>query len=134
MTTFDLLSAAKTNSGIPSNYRLARILDVPDNTVVRWNTGRNKPDDEMVRRLAVLAGLDPAPPSRRPLAAIRAERAAPGPMRDLWSGMAAMLSKASATAALAVVAVTGSPDAGAWVSSPAQPLPGCILCQIKAVA
>ena len=130
LTTFDLLSAAKANSGIPSNYRLARILDVPDNTVVRWNTGRNKPDDEMVRRLAELAGLDPAPV----VAAIRAERAAPGPMRDLWSGMAAMLSKASATAALAVVAVTGSPDAGAWVSSPAQPLPGCILCQIKAVA
>ena len=130
MTTFDLLTAAKANSGIPSNERLARILDVPDNTVVRWNTGRNKPDDEMVRRLAELAGLDPAPV----VAAIRAERAAPGPMRDLWSGMAAMLSKASATAALAVVAVTGSPDAGAWVSSPAQPLPGCILCQIKAVA
>ena len=130
MTTFDLLTAAKANSGIPSNERLARILDVPDNTVVRWNTGRNKPDDEMVRRLAELAGLDPAPV----VAAIRAERAAPGPMRDLWSGMAAMLSKASATAALAVVAVTRSPDAGAWVSSPAQPLPGCILCQIKAVA
>ena len=130
MTTFDLLTAAKANSGIPSNERLARILDMPDNTVVRWNTGRNKPDDEMVRRLAELAGLDPAPV----VAAIRAERAAPGPMRDLWSGMAAMLSKASATAALAVVAVTGSPDAGAWVSSPAQPLPGCILCQIKAVA
>ena len=130
LTTFDLLTAAKANSGIPSNERLARILDVPDNTVVRWNTGRNKPDDEMVRRLAELAGLDPAPV----VAAIRAERAAPGPMRDLWSGMAAMLSKASATAALAVVAVTGSPDAGAWVSSPAQPLPGCILCQIKAVA
>ena len=130
LTTFDLLSAAKANSGIPSNYRLARILDVPDNTVVRRNNGRNKPDDEMVRRLAELAGLDPAPV----VTAIRAERAAPGPMRDLWSGMAAMLSKASATAALAVVAVTGSPDAGAWVSSPAQPLPGCILCQIKAVA
>ena len=79
LTTFDLLTAAKANSGIPSNERLARILDVPDNTVVRWNTGRNKPDDEMVRRLAELAGLDPAPV----VAAIRAERAAPGPMRDL---------------------------------------------------
>lgn len=107
LTTADLLAAAKTAQHIPSNYRLARVLNVPDNTVQRWNTGRNKPDDEMAARLAELAGLD----AGQVVASIRAERAEPGPMRDMWADVASRLARAGAAAAVACISVTGSPDA-----------------------
>ena len=115
LTTRDLLAAAKLAKGIPSNYRLARVLEVPDTTVQRWNTGRNRPDDEMAVRLAEMAGLD----AGQVVASIRAERAEPGPMRDLWADVAARLAHAGAAAAVACITVTGSPDALAHAPSQA---------------
>ena len=58
LTTLDLLAAAKRGAGIPSNYRLARKLDITDSAVQRWNTGRGVPDDANAAELAVMAGLD----------------------------------------------------------------------------
>ena len=109
ISTSALLAAAKQAQGIPSNYRLARVLDVPENTVGRWHTGRSKPDDVYAARLAEMAGLDVG----QVVASIHAERAAPGPVRDMWADVAARLARTAATAAAALVAVTGSPDAGA---------------------
>lgn len=91
MTIRELLHAVKTAQAIPSNYRLARFLDVPETTVQRWNTGRNLPDDLMGVRLAELAGLDPG----AVVAAIHAQRAPEGAARDLWAQVAKRLQSAA---------------------------------------
>lgn len=120
ITTKELLTAAKVAQNIPSNYRLCRVLGVPDTTVQRWNTGRGRPDDDMARRLAELAGLDPG----AVVAAIRAEREAEGPMHDLWANVARRL-QAAALASLAAFLsgfVGGGPDAGAMAAT--LPTPG----------
>lgn len=101
LTTRDLLAAVKTAQSIPSNYRLARLLDVPEGTVQRWNTGRNLPDDLMAARLAELAGLDVA----EVVASIHAERAAEGPARDLWKSIAERLHAAGAPALAVILSV-----------------------------
>ncbi len=118
LTTLELLAAAKTAQGIPSNYRLARLMGVPDNTVQRWNTGKGQPDDAMCIRLAELAGLDPG----QVVASIRAEREAAGPLHDFWADLAKRLQTAGATAAAAALTLvfTATPDAGATVREGAQ--------------
>ena len=109
LTVRDLLAAAKAGQNIPSNYRLARVLDVPETTVQRWNTGRNVPEDSMAVRLADMAGLDVG----AVLASVHAARSTDENLRAAWAAVAARLARTAATAAAALVAVTGSPDAGA---------------------
>lgn len=121
ITTAELLAAAKARQGIPSNYRLARVLDVPESTVQRWNTGRGRPDDRYSAKLAELAGLDAC----EVVASINAERAEDGPMKEMWALMAKRLHGHAHAAALAFMAlvlslfVGGGPDAGAWAKAPA---------------
>jgi hypothetical protein len=83
----DLLSAAKRGSGIPSNYRLARVLDLTDSAVQRWSTGRGVPDDAQAIRMANMAGLDPG----YVVAAVRALREKDAAIRAVWEDMAARL-------------------------------------------
>lgn len=101
LTTRELLAAAKAHSGIPSNYRLARVLDVPETTVQRWNTGRSRPDDEWCAKLAELAGLD----AGEVVASIRAERASDPQMRELWQSIADRLHAAGASALAVILSV-----------------------------
>lgn len=115
ISTRELLEAAKSARGLPSNYRLARELDVPEKTVQRWNTGKNSPDDVHAAQLAVLAGLDPA----EVVVSIRAERSTEPAMRSLWEGIAKKLERAG-VAALAVFLslwIGGGPDAGAQAAT-----------------
>lgn len=116
ITTRELLAAVRAAQGIPSNYRLARLIDVPDTTVQRWNTGRNLPDDLMCVRLAELAGLDPS----AVVAAIHAERAAAGPERELWTRIAERLQHGAIAAAviLSMGFWGGGPDGGAMAAEP----------------
>lgn len=108
LTTRSLLAAAKAARGIPSNYRLARALDVPERTVQRWSSGVSRPDDGHAAQLAELAGLD----AGEVVASIRAERAEPGQMRDLWASVAARLHSAAMAVFLALfVGIGGGPDA-----------------------
>lgn len=114
-----LLAAVRAAQGIPSNYRLARVLGVPDNTVQRWNTGSNTPDDLMAARLAQLADLDPG----SVVAAMHAQRAAAPEERALWERISERLAATASTAAAvilsALLGVTFTPDAGAMAHSSA---------------
>lgn len=56
LTTNGLLDAAKRSQGIPSEYRLCRVLGITDNALYNYRHGRT-PDDERARRLAEIAGL-----------------------------------------------------------------------------
>ena len=113
--TKGLLAAAKAVQGITSNYRLARVLDVPERTVQRWSTGRNLPANAYATRLAQLADLDPA----EVVAAINAERAKDDATRSMWVGIAERLHRAGA--ALCVILSlgfwSGGPDGGALAST-----------------
>jgi plasmid maintenance system antidote protein VapI len=114
LTTAKLLEAAKKANNLPSNGALARILGVPDQTVYRWNTGKNQPDDINAIRLAALAGLDPG----EVLAALQAESAKDTETRKVWESVAKR-SRAAVAAFLAVIlsAFTGiGPDGGALAS------------------
>ncbi|MFY7915873.1 MAG: DUF3693 domain-containing protein [Rubrivivax sp.] len=115
VTIQELLSAAKTGAGIPSNYRLARVLGVSDNTVGNWQHGRAFPDDEMAARLAAMGHLDPG----AVVASMHAQRASSEPQRALWSAMAKRLERAAVAACvvLSLGAWTGGPDGGALAST-----------------
>ena len=111
MTPADLIAAVRAAQGIPSNYRLARVLDVPEKTVQRWNVGANAPDDAMAERLAHLAGFD----ADMVLAAMQAHRASSEADRARWQRIADRLAHAPALALAALVVGFGvaSPDASA---------------------
>jgi hypothetical protein len=109
MTAQDLLKAVRETHGLPSNYALARFLDVRETTLWRWSSGRNTPDDGMAARLAELAGLDVGVV----LACMAAQRATDDTARAMWASVADRLSR-SVAAGLAVLAVS------AGVPSPSQ--------------
>lgn len=114
LTTAKLLDAAKTASGITSDYRLARTIPVSDNTLYNWRHGHTSPDDERAARLAEMAGLDVG----YVLACMAAERAKDGGLKAAWAGLAKRLESIAAVLILAIVASLGavSFDRGALAS------------------
>ena len=110
-----LLAAVRAAQGLPSNYALARFLDVRENTLARWHSGRHTPDDATAAKLARLAGLDVG----MVLASMAAQRAATAEERTLWEGIAQRLATAAGVVAAAILAVflAGAPDAQARAST-----------------
>lgn len=87
LTVEALMAKARANAGIPSNYRLARVLGTTDNTVARWKAGQALPNDEMALKLAELADLPPG----KVLAAVHAQREPEGsPLRSAWASLCIM--------------------------------------------
>lgn len=117
LTIAELIAAAKAGAALPSNYRLARALDVPEKTLSRWNAGHNLPDDENAAKLAHLAGIDPGVV----VASIRAQRADKPEVRALWAGIAARLANSTAVAGAVILSAlfSASPDASAMARTPA---------------
>jgi DNA-binding transcriptional regulator YiaG len=126
--TEQLLDAAKKAQGIPSNYRLARVLGVSDNTMAKWSQGRNAPGEPHAMRLAEMAGMD----AGVVVAELHAERAADPETRDLWRGIAARLRQVGLASILGVICSFGAPpEARAYaVHSAAQQDSDCALCQL----
>lgn len=118
VTIQELLTAAKQGAGIPSNYRLARVLGVSDNSLNRWQHARGFPDDVTAARLAQMGGLDPG----AVVAAMHAQRTAEPEERALWERMAARLQAGAATVGAAVLAlfITIGPDGGVSLGGDAQ--------------
>lgn len=54
----ELLEKAKQRANLPSNYALAKAINVPQSTVTGWVKGRRHPSNEEAVQLATLAGLD----------------------------------------------------------------------------
>lgn len=107
-----LLSAVRSAQGWPSNYRLARELGIPDNSVQRWNTGLNTPDDAVATRLAELAGLDPDVVVAH-MMAIRSKKNPTEAAR--WQRIAQRLQSVAAVFLAAILSgfISGGPDAHA---------------------
>lgn len=117
ITIQQLLTAAKTGAAIPSNYRLARVLGVTDNTVANWQNGRALPSDATVGQLAQMAGLDPD----AAVASIHAARASDDGERSRWTRIAARLANSTAAVGAVILSalVFASPDASAMAKTPA---------------
>ena len=114
-----LLDAAKAGANIPSNYRLARVLGVHDNTLNRWQHARGLPDDVMAVRLAEMAHLDPD----YVVASMHAARAATDDERSLWTRIARRLE--AVAAAVLVGTVLSAPTPAPAQGTTAEPL--CVM-------
>jgi transcriptional regulator with XRE-family HTH domain len=79
--TLELLDVAKERNGITSDYRLAKVLDVPQATISNYRCGRSRPDLPTTLRLAELAGTDPD----QAWVAICVERAVSKNDRETWA-------------------------------------------------
>lgn len=128
ISTIDLLTAAKRANGIPSNYRLARVLGATDATLQRWNTGRGCPDDAHAARLAEMAGLDVG----YVVASMRAEREKDEHLRTIWQSIADRLRAGPIGVAAAVSIALASPSAYAFDLARLDAVQGsgCALCQL----
>jgi DNA-binding transcriptional regulator YiaG len=117
MTAKELLAAVRAAQALPSNYALAKLLDTRENTLWRWNSGKNTPDDKMASHLATLAGLDPDVV----VAAMQAQRASEPVERARWERIADRLKTAPALAVLvpflALAALAFPGDAQALASA-----------------
>lgn len=115
MAPSDLLAAVRLAQGIPSNYRLARVLGVTDKTVQRWQAGENAPDGPTCERLATMAGLDPDVI----VAAMQAHREHAPTERARWERIAQRLQGMAAAVACVILSalITDTPDAWAQDSA-----------------
>lgn len=116
LTIRDLLAAARTAQGLPSNYALAKVLDVRERDLSRWQNGHNVPADAVVVRLAELAKLDPA----EVLPAIAALRPQDDQVRAFWRRAAQLAERGAAVAVCAILALCithGGGDGGALVEA-----------------
>lgn len=115
--TKSLIDAAKKAQGIGSDYRMAKVLKVTENTLGNWRAGRSKPADDLAVTLAQMAGVDPG----SVLAELAAERAKDDASREVWRSIAQRLKGGAIAAGVAMFCGgwTGGPDGGAI----AAPLP-----------
>lgn len=138
LTVRDLLTSARAAQSLPSNYALAKLLQVRENDVSRWHNGRNIPAPAMVVRLAQLAQLDPA----EVLPAIEAQRAGDEAVRAAWARAAQRLQLAGLAACAVILSlwIGGGPDGGALLALGALAVPiewqsaFYTLCAVAAVA
>jgi len=114
-TTAELLDLAKARHSV-SDWKLSSLLDVVPSAVKNYRAGRSFPDDAVAQRLADLACLD----AGYVVACIHAQRAGSDQAKALWIGIADRLQKAGAAAAVlvAILGVSGSPDADAHAPHP----------------
>jgi hypothetical protein len=70
--------------GIESDYRLAKLLIVRQQTITNYRSGRTQMDDTIVLRVARMMGRPPAPL----LALIAAERAKDPEVARVWKAAA----------------------------------------------
>lgn len=122
MNSNELLDTLKAQTGVPSDYALARdVLKVELNSL-RGMRKRGLSDDRVVQ-IATLLNLDPGPI----LTAIHAERATDPAVRKAWEKVA----KTMRAAAAALLIVLGMGLTAPEPLQAAQHLPRYTLCEVK---
>lgn len=58
MEVMELVERAKTRAGLPSDYALAKAMDIERQVISQWKKGSRHPSNEEAVQLATLAGLD----------------------------------------------------------------------------
>lgn len=91
-TTIEFLDAVKARHSLPSDYALAKKLDVSQQCVSRWRIGKDTIGDLAAIKVAKLLEMD----QRYVVACAHAERAKQDDERALWQGFAALLPQPAA--------------------------------------
>jgi predicted transcriptional regulator len=92
-TTTDLLDDVREAKGIASDYALAKLLGVRQQTVSSYRSGRTQLSDGMALRVAKMIGRPPAPI----LAELAAERAKDPEVAKVWRDAAKALARLRGT-------------------------------------
>jgi len=107
------IEAAKARTSCPSDRQFAKLLGIGTTTLFHWNTGRNFPSDEMMTKIASLAGMD----RDAALLDLNIWRAPEGLARSTYIDIARRLGKSAAALFLAgtlgAVAAAMSPSPAA---------------------
>jgi plasmid maintenance system antidote protein VapI len=85
-----LLNEILERKDIKTDYQLAKLLDIRQQILSNYRSGRTQMSDEMVLRFAALIDKDPAPI----LADLAAERAKSAEVAMVWREAAKRLSRA----------------------------------------
>lgn len=123
-TVNDFLDQVKANSGIQSDYKLAQVMNVTQNTISNYRHGRSRPDDLVLSKLAQLGNI-PEQDVELLAVTLQAERAVTDEARALWYGIAKRLQAGAVHSALLALLVaagftTTTPSAHATVTEPSQ--------------
>lgn len=122
-TVNEFLDQVKANSGIESDYRLAKTLNLTLNTMSNYRHGRSRPDDLVLSRLAQLGNI-PADQVELLAVSLQAERASTAEARAMWQRIAARLQGGAVhsfvlACLVALGFITTPPNAYATVTEPA---------------
>lgn len=83
MNTLEYLAACKKRLGIESDYALAKALNITQQAVSSYRSGRSRIDDDVALTVAEILGVNPM----QVIAAANAERAKTPEQRARWTGM-----------------------------------------------
>lgn len=104
MNITELIDQAKHGAGIETDYRLAKTLGISDAAVTHWRSGRAKPSDWHLIRLAEMARIDQA----QVLAQAQIGKAKTEEERTAWQSISDRLARVAACV-LAGVMLSGLP-------------------------
>lgn len=124
-TTNDYLDDIKALYGLPSDYAIAKKLDVMTSNIANYRAGRSRFDDFMALKVAELLGIE----TMEVIAAVNAERTKCPGVRDVWERVYNQAAR-GATLVLALFALYLAPAVDATVQA-ASGTPSCILCKIQ---
>ena len=117
-TTVNFLDAVKSRRGVISDYQLAKIIGVSQQTVSRYRVGKDYLGDSTAIRVAELLEIDPA----IVVAAAHAERAKKPEERRVWEGIIQKLGGAAALLLIGIGAISVPSPASAAPSSQNAPM------------
>lgn len=127
-TTCELLDAVKARHNVPSDYALAKKLEVTQQEVSKYRTGKATLGDSTAIRLAQLLEIDPG----IVLLTVHAERAKKDDEKAAWTAIIEKLGGLAASALIGLAAISAPPPAyagGSMQSSTYVPAQS-ILCKI----
>jgi transcriptional regulator with XRE-family HTH domain len=115
ITTNELLDQVKTKLGLPSDYKLAQVLDISKSAITNYRKQTTHPDQAVCLRIAEILEVDPDVI----LCNVQAERTKDETLSTQWARIAERLEGLSSTALALFLAlfVSHHPDAGAAVQS-----------------
>ena len=113
-TTLQFLDAVKARHSIESDYKLAKLMGVGQQTISNYRNRKSTMDDSMVLKVANLLEEDPG----IVLAAVHAERAKRPEEKAAWLSMFNRLSAAASLAAVGVALAVPAPAEAAQTEAP----------------
>jgi len=116
MNVQDLLDAAKSGTGITSDYALSVRLKVTKQAVSKWRLGQAAPDPVTCEKLAIFSGI----PLHKVLGIVGEARAISEPEKRVWRKLAAAM-----FVSLVVVALPASAS-----NFPTNGQSACTLCEV----